>query len=108
MNQLKTATPVVKAGYSGIKVLSMIKAIEHSTVYPHLRLVQQDEFCGIKNRYNKLGYLTKKYFTYLFQLYYNFVLNDFRYEDKTKQLIVPTKVKKVEHIGLQMLNQTNK
>lgn len=107
MKEQKTVTSAIKAGFKGIKVLSMIKAIEHSTVFPHLRLVQQDEFSRVKNRYNKLGYLTKEYYTYLFHLYYNFVLNDFRYEDETKKLIVPTKVKVVEHIGLQILNKLN-
>ena len=104
---MKTVTTLQKAGYKGVKVTSMIKAIESQEIFKHLRLVQQNEFSKIKNKYNKVGYLTQPYFTYLWNLYWNFVLNDFRFDDKSKDWTVPTKIKKVEvplHIGIQMLN----
>ena len=84
----------------------MIKAIEQQEIFKHLRLVQQDEFCRLKNRYNKNGYLTQPYMTYLFNLYWNFVLNDFRFDDKSKVWSIPTKMKKVEskHIGMKIFN----
>lgn len=102
---LKKSTAVQQAGYKGVKVTSMIKAIESQEMFKHLRLVQQDEFCRLRNRYNKNGYLTQPYFTYLWNLYWNFVLNDFRFDDKSKSWSVVTKMKKIEpqHIGMKIL-----
>ena len=105
---MTTVTTLQKAGYKGVKVTSMIKAIESQEIFKHLRLVQQNEFSKLKNKYNKTGYLTQPYFSYLFHLYWNFVLNDFRFDDKSKDWTVPTKIKKIEiplHIGLQILNK---
>ena len=107
--ELKSISQLEKAGYKGTKVMSMIKAIESQEIFKHLRLVQQDEFSRCKNKYNKLGYLTQPYFSYLWNLYWNFVLNDFRFEDKSKDWTIPTKIKKVEyqHIGMKLLNNLN-
>lgn len=106
MPKLKKSTALIEAGYKGVKVTSMIKAIEHSEIYSHLRLVQQDEFMRLRNRYNKNGYLTQPYFTYLWNLYWNFVLNDFRFESNTDWTIV-SKMQKVEpqHIGMKIFNK---
>ena len=106
MKNLKSISVVEKAGYKGTKVMSMIKAIESQEIFKHLRLVQQDEFCKLKNRYNKNGYLTKPYMTYLFNLYWNFVLNDFRFDSKINWT-VPTKMKSIEpqHIGMKIFNK---
>jgi len=105
-NQLKSISQLEKAGYKGTKVMSMIKAIESQEIFKHLRLVQQDEFARVKNRYNKLGYLTQAYFQYLWLLYWNFVLNDFRFDDESKAWSIVTKYQKVEykHIGMQILS----
>ena len=105
---MTTVTTLQKAGYKGVKVTSMIKAIESQEIFKHLRLVQQNEFSKLKNKYNKVGYLTQPYFSYLWSLYWNFVLNDFRFDDKSKDWTIPTKIKKIEiplHIGLQILNK---
>lgn len=105
MKNLKTITTVEKAGYKGTKVMSMIKAIESQEIFKNLRLVQQDEFARVKNRYYKNGFLTKPYFSYLWNLYWNFVLNDFRFEDESKEWTEITKIKKIktEHIGMTVL-----
>lgn len=106
---MTTVTTLQKAGYKGVKVTSMIKAIESQEIFKHLRLVQQNEFSKLKNKYNKTGYLTQPYFSYLWNIYWNFVLNDFRFEDKSKNWTVPTKIKTIkrEHIGLTMLKNLN-
>ena len=103
---MTTVTTLQKVGYKGVKVTSMIKAIESQEIFKHLRLVQQNEFSKLKNKYNKVGYLTQPYFSYLWSLYWNFVLNDFRFEDKSKDWTIPTKIKKIEyqHIGMKILN----
>jgi len=103
---MTTVTILQKAGYKGVKITSMIKAIESQEIFKYLRLVQQNEFSKLKNTYNKVGYLTIPYYSYLWQLYWNFVLNDFRFEDKSKDWTIPTKIKKVEHqhIGMKILN----
>jgi hypothetical protein len=102
---MTTVTTLQKAGYKGVKVTSMIKAIESQEIFKYLRLVQQNEFSKLKNTYNKNGYLTQPYFSYLWNLYWNFVLNDFRFDDKSKGWTIPNKVKKVksEHIGMRLL-----
>ena len=106
---MTTVTTLQKAGYKGVKITSMIKAIESQEIFKHLRLVQQNEFSKLKNTYNKVGYLTQPYFSYLWSLYWNFVLNDFRFENKTKNWSIPTKIKTIkrEHIGLTMLKNLN-
>lgn len=107
---LKKSTALQQAGYKGVKVTSMIKAIEQQEIFKYLRLVQQDEFCRLRNRYNKNGYLTQPYFTYLWNLYWNFVLNDFRFDDHSKQWTEVTKMKTVEpqHIGIKILKSLEK
>ena len=104
MKNLKKSTALQQAGYKGVKVTSMLKAIEQQETFKHLRLVQQDEFCRLRNRYNKNGYLTQPYFNYLWNLYWNFVLNDFRFES-SKEWIEVTKMKSVqtEHINMKIL-----
>ena len=104
MKKQTTPTKLEKAGYKRVKVMSMIKTIESQENFKHLRLVQQDEFSRCKNKYNKSGYLTQPYFSYLWNLYWNFVLNDFRYES-SKSWSEVTKIKNVEsqHIGMKIL-----
>ena len=105
MKSLNNISPVQKAGYKGIKVMSMIKAIESQEIYKHLRLVQQDEFCKTKNRYNKNGQLSLPYFSYLWNLYWNFVLNDFRFDsDKLWTEVSKMKTISREHIGMTIFN----
>jgi len=105
---MKNLTKLQKAGYSGTKISSMIKAIESQEIFKHLRLVQQDEFCRCRNRYNKDGSLTQPYFSYLWNLYWNFVLNDFRF-DSDKSWSEVTKIKNIEsqHIGMKILESLN-
>ena len=106
MKKQTTPTELEKAGYKGTKVMSMIKAIESQEIFKHLRLVQQDEFSKVKNRYYKLGYLAQPYFSYLWNIYWNFVLNDFRFETK-QELTIPVTVKNIceSHIGLRMYEE---
>lgn len=103
---MKTVTTLQKAGYQGVKITSMIKAIESQEIFKHLRLVQQNEFSKLKNKYNKVGYLTQPYFSYLWQLYWNFVLNDFRFDTRVSEWTEVSKIKKVEfqHIGMKVYN----
>jgi hypothetical protein len=109
---MTNSTKLQEAGYKGIKVTSMLTALLTKEMFAHLRLVQQDELRGIQNRYNKNKFLTKPYFQYLWALYWNFVLNDFRF-DSGMELTIPTKITKVTetHIGLKMyeelINQKN-
>lgn len=78
-NQLQEPSKLQKQGYSGVKVTSQISALVHSSIKPHLRLVQQDNVCKIKNRYDRRGHITTAEMKYIWRLYWNFVINDFRY-----------------------------
>lgn len=106
---MTAVTKLQIAGYKGVQVTSMINAIQSQEVFKHLRLVQQNEFSALKNKYNKVGYLTKPYFSYLWMLYWNFVLNSFRFEDKSKTWSIVSKVTNIEakHIGMKMFNELN-
>ena len=103
---MKNLTSIQKAGYRGVKVTSMLSAILSKEIKQHLRLVQIDNISKIKNKYDKLKYITKEEMTLLWNIYWNFVLNDFRFEDKTKKYTIITGTTEVnpEHIGMKMLN----
>ena len=76
-------------------------------IKPHLRLIQVDNVSKIKNKYDRLKYISKEEMTLLWNIYWNFVLNDFRFEDKTKKYTVIKTVIEVEpeHIGMKMLKE---
>lgn len=104
---MKTATLLQQQGYTGIKVTSMLNACLCVEMKKHLRLVQLDNLSSIKNKYFKLGYISKTEMTLLWNIYWNFVLNDYRFNDKSKEYTVVTGISKAEpkHIGMQMLSQ---
>jgi len=104
---MKNLTSIQKAGYKGVKVTSMLTAILSKEIKPHLRLVQIDNITRIKNKYDRLKYITKDEMTLLWNIYWNFVLNDFRFEDKTKKYTIITGTTEVnpEHIGMKMLKE---
>jgi hypothetical protein len=109
MRTMNSATKLQQQGYTGVKVTSMLKAVLCVEMREHLRLVQLDALNKINNKYFKTGYISKSEMTLLWNVYWNFVLNDYRFEDKSKKL---TKVSNVihceyKHIGLRMLNDTN-
>lgn len=103
---MENSTKLQEAGYKGVKVTSMLSALLNKEIYQHLRLVQQDELRRVENRYKKNGILSKPYFQYLWSLYWNFILNDFRFDNEV-ELTIPTKTTKVTetHIGLKMYEE---
>jgi len=107
---MNTPTKLQKAGYKGVKVTSMLNALKSKEIHKHLRLVQQNELAICKNKYEKNGYLNKQYFQFIWCLYWNFVLNDFRFTDKNKVATIPSKQQQIEakHIGLKMFEDLKK
>ena len=107
MKKQTSPSQLQKAGYNGLKVTSMLKACLSADMKQHLRLVQLDNLSKINNKYFKLGYISQQEMTLLWNIYWNFVLNDFRFEDNSKKLtkaIVSNKEVKPEHIGMTVLN----
>lgn len=105
---MKTITKLQKEGYQGLKVTSMLKACLSVEIKQHLRLVQINSLSKINNKYFKLGYISQQEMTLLWNIYWNFVLNDYRFDDKSKKLtkaIVSDLEVKPKHIGLLMLNK---
>lgn len=98
---METPTTLQKSGYAGIKVTSMLKACLSAEIKPHLRLVQLDALSKIDNKYFKNSIISKPEMTLLWNIYWNFVLNDFRFDNKS-ELTLPTKVSRVDatHIGM--------
>lgn len=108
---MTTPTKLQTQGYSGVKVTSMIKALKTKSMFKHLRLVQQNELCEIENFYNRHGHINKQRFTFVWFLYWNFVLNNFRFEDKSKSSSIPSKIVKInvpKHIGMKLLEELKK
>lgn len=104
---MKNVTELQKQGYQGLKVTSMLKACLSVEMKEHLRLVQIDNLSKINNKYFKLGYISQQEMTLLWNIYWNFVLNDYRFDDKSKALtktVVSNVEVKPQHIGLLMLN----
>jgi hypothetical protein len=104
---MKTATLLQEQGYKGVKVTSMIQACLSVEIRQHLRLVQLDNLSSIKNKHFKLGYISKPEMTLLWNIYWNFVLNDYRFNDKSKEYTIVTGISKAEpkHIGMQKLSE---
>lgn len=100
MNQLQTVTTVIKKAYGRNNILEMIKSLEEINIFNNMRLVQQDELGRIKRSYFSRGYLTPNTKDYLINLHFNFVKNNFKYEDNK-----PSVIKQPQHIGLLMLKE---
>ena len=107
---MKNNTSLQKQGYTGVKVTSMLKACLSNEIKTHLRLCQLDELTKINNKHFKTNYISKSEMTLLWNIFFNFVLNDFRFDDKSKQykIVSETKVVKPKHIGMQMFQELNK
>ena len=96
-----------KQGYNKTTVFIMLTALLSTPMVANLRTIQKDELKILDIKDTKKIQLTSNERNYITTLYQNFVLNDFRFDDKSKDWTVPTKIKKVEvplHIGIQMLN----
>lgn len=104
---MKNNTSLQKQGYTGVKVTSMLKACLSNEIKTHLRLCQLDELTKINNKYFKTNYISKSEMTLLWNIYWNFVLNDFRFDDKSKKytIVSETKEVKYKHIGMQLLQE---
>jgi hypothetical protein len=103
---METITTLQKEGYKGLKVTSMLKACLCVEMREHLRLSQLNALSKIDNKYFKTGYISKPEMNLLWNVYWNFVLNDYRFDDKSKTLSTTKKVKSTtiaKHIGLQAL-----
>lgn len=93
-----------KQGYNKITNFVMLSSLLTSPMVDSLRLIQKDELKILDTKHTKKVQLSITERNYIKTLYQNFVLNDFRFDDKIN--IIKSKVNnKPQHIGLQMLNQ---
>jgi hypothetical protein len=107
---MKDNTKLQQQGYTGVKVTSMLNACLSNEIKVHLRLVQLDNLSKINNKYFKTKSISKPEMTLLWNIYWNFVLNDFRFDDKSKEYTVVKSIVKAEpkHIGMIMFEEMNK
>ena len=98
-----------KQGYNKTTVFIMLTALLSTPMVANLRTIQKDELKILDIKYTKKIQLASNERNYITTLYQNFVLNDFRFDDKSKDWTVPTKIKTIkrEHIGLTMLKNLN-
>lgn len=81
---MKTEAPTLgKARYKGVKVSNTIRGLMIQSINKHLLLRQRDKVSIINNFYKQHKYVSNEQMKYLWRLYWNFVINDFRYKKKT-------------------------
>lgn len=94
-------TQLQRQGYKNITIPQQIAEIKNKA-YPKLRLIQQQNLKKIERIYNSKGYLSQEESNFIFNLYYNFIVNGFTFNKKS----ITHKTKNVtpQHIGMRMLN----
>lgn len=103
---LNNVSDLEKSGYKGLKVTSILKACLSVEIKQHLRLVQLDELTKINNKYFKQGFISKAEMTLVWNIFWNFVLNDFRFDsDMELTKVSVSKVCSEKHIGIIKLEE---
>ena len=98
---LNNISDLEKSGYKGLKVSCMLKACLSVEIRQYLRLVQIDELSKINNKHFKQGFISKAEMTLLWNIFWNFVLNDFRFDsDMELTKISDPKPCSFKHIGM--------
>jgi hypothetical protein len=82
MKNLKIPTELQKQGYRGTKVSSILGALTTNSIKCHMSLQHVNNVSIIKNKYHRNNYISKAEMKFIWTLYWNFVLNDFRYNNK--------------------------
>lgn len=98
---MQTITCFRKKGYRKQPTIpQMIKSLEEQKIYDRMRLVQQTEFCRIKNIISEGRTLCPEFVKYLKILYWNFVSNKFEFKNKSNKSIVVKQ--QPTHIGMRV------
>lgn len=99
-------TSTEKAGYNSISYNEQITNImNNKSCYNKLRAVQKTNLNNIRRKVNTTKQsLTQEEKDYVFNLYYNFVVNQFTF-DKSEPIVIAEPEPKATHIGMRMLEQ---
>ena len=80
MKTMKKLAPIIKRPkYTGIKVTNTLRGLKLKAIDKHLTSSQSESIHSIDSSYRRNGYVTRKQMVYIWNLYWHFVLNDFRY-----------------------------
>ena len=105
---MKTYTSLQRQGYKHITIREQINAIKNGVAFINLRSIQKRGINMIEKAYNNKKYLNSDESEYLFNIYYNFVVNNFTYPDRNDNIISTSISQKhivpQQHIGMRMLN----
>lgn len=93
----------LKTGYVMVTTFVMITSLLSLPMRDNLRKVQIDELKSL-DKLSDSRQLTVVESNYVKTLYQNFVLNNFRFEDKQQEIKKPQQQFKQQHIGMMMLN----
>lgn len=97
-------TAVEKAGYNSISYNQQIKEIiDNKNCINKLRSIQKKNLFIIRRKINNKHSLTQEEKDYVFNLYYNFVVNAFTFDT----IVTPINIieeTEAKHIGMKMLN----
>lgn len=73
-------TPKIKhSKYSGVKVTNTIRALKLKSINKLLNIDEKNCVSLIDNYYNTHKYIKRDDMCYIWKLYWNFVLNDYRH-----------------------------
>jgi len=78
---MKTNAPKIKQQeYTGIKVSNTLRGLNITSINKCLTLNQQNKVSIITNYYKQNNHITRQQMSFIWKLYWHFVLNDFRYK----------------------------
>jgi hypothetical protein len=76
---MKTLILLKKPSYTGVKVTSLLKALQCRAISRHLLLSERDEISLISNAYREFQYVSASQMNTIWDYYWRFVLNDYRH-----------------------------
>jgi hypothetical protein len=94
-------------GYGKLTNFFMLSALLTAPMVDNLRLIQKDELKVLDKKHTNNIVLSPTERNYLQTLYQNFVLNNFKFDDKIKKLSknkVKKQKSKPKHIGMRLLH----
>jgi hypothetical protein len=83
---MDTPQVISKPKFTGVKVTSMLKALKSREINKHLNLKRKNVLSLIDNIYKVHQFLEYSEMYILWKLYWNFVINDYRDENKKVSL----------------------
>lgn len=79
---MESQVVTISKKYTGVKVISQLKALQCREINSHLSLEDRNRIDEIENIYRSRKYLTREQMSVVWRYYDLFVLKDFRYKKR--------------------------